>query len=147
LKAWYQRETFVLTTHSCNILIFNPKFNHVKSIIKQVKYITDTTGKETKKEQYLIANFQDTPSFFQKAIKYHWLCETYHYHKDMLKGEDECKLSINPFGLAIFRSFVINAVQLYLNKHKPSDKKLTIKKIYNSCKNNPTFLGDLADLS
>lgn len=146
-NKWVQRETFVLTTHSCNILIFNPKFNHVKSIIKQVKYITDTSGKETKKEQYLIANFQETPSFFQKAIKYHWLCETYHYHKDMLTGEDDCKLSVNPFGLAIFRSFVINAVQLYLNKHKPSDKKLTMKKIYNSCKNNPTFLGDLADVS
>lgn len=72
-NQWVRRETFVLTTNSCNILIFNPKFNHVKSIIKQVKYITDKGGKETKKEQYLIANFQETPSFFQTAIKDHWL--------------------------------------------------------------------------
>jgi len=146
-NKWVKRETFLFTTHSCNILIFNPKFNHVKSIIKQVKYITDKRGKETKKEQYLIANFQETPSFFQKAIKDHWLCETYHYHKDMLTDEDSCKLTVNPFGLAIFRSFVINAVQLYLNKHKPNDTKLTMKKIYNSCKNNPTFLGNPTEFS
>jgi len=146
-NKWVKRETFLFTTHSCNILIFNPKFNHVKSIIKQVKYIRDKHGKETKKEQYLIANFQGTPSFFQKAIKDHWLCETYHYHKDMLTQEDSCKLSVNPFGLAIFRSFVINAVQLYLNKHKPTEKKLTMKKIYISCKNNPTFLGHLTEFS
>ena len=33
-NKWVKRETFVLTTNSCNTLIFNPKFSHVKSIIK-----------------------------------------------------------------------------------------------------------------
>ncbi len=146
-NKWVRRETFVLTTNSCNILIFNPKFNHVKTIIKQVKYITDERGKQKIKEQYLIANFQESPEFFQKAIKDHWICETYHYHKDMLTNEDDSKLSINPFGLSIFRSFVINAVQLYLNDHKPIDKKLIMKRIYSSCKNNPYFLGDSANVS
>jgi len=65
----------------------------------------------------------------------------------MLTCEDDCKLSINPFGLSIFRSFVINAVQLYLNAHKPTNKKLSMKKIYSSCKNNPFFLGDLDESS
>jgi len=146
-NKWVKRETFVYTTPSCNILIFNPKFNHVKTIIKQVKYITDKSGKEKIKEQYLIANFEEAPKYFQEAIKDHWLCETYHYHKDMLTCEDDCKLSINPFGLSIFRSFVINAIQLYLNAHKPTNKKLIMKRIYDSCKNNPYFLGYLVDIS
>lgn len=146
-NKWVKRETFVFTAHSCNILIFNPKFNHVKSIIKQVKYITDKNGEEKIKEQYLIANFEENPDYFQKAIKDHWLCETYHYHKDMLTCEDDCKLSINPFGLSILRSFIINAVQLYINAHKPSMKKLTMKKIYSSCKNNSSFLGILDETS
>ena len=140
-NKWIRRETSVLTTKSSNILISNQKFNHVKSIIKQVKYITDERGKEKIKEQYLIANFQETPEFFQQTIKDHWICETYHYHKDMLTNEDDSKLSVNPFGLSIFRSFVINAVQLYFNKHKPNNNKLIMKRIYHSCRNSPSFLG------
>jgi len=146
-NKWVRRETFVLISSSCNIVIFNPKFNHVKSIIKQIKYITDESGKEKIKEQYLIANFAETPEYFQQAIKDHWICETYHYHKDMLTCEDDCKLSINPFGLSIFRSFVINAVQLYHNAYKPTNKKLSMKKIYTSSKNNPSFLGNLVDFA
>ena len=140
-NKWVRRETFVLTSNSCNIVIFNTNFNHVKTIIKQVKYITNKKGKETVKESYLIANFSETPTYFQSAIKDHWLCETYHYHKDMLTEEDDCKLSVNPFGLSIFRSIVINCVQLYLNEHKPRDKKVIMAGIYRSCRNNPTFLG------
>ena len=140
-NKWVRRETFVLTSNSCNIVIFNTNFNHVKTIIKQVKYITDKKGKETVKESYLVANFSETPAYFQSAIKDHWLCETYHYHKDMLTEEDDCKLSVNPFGLSIFRSIVINCVQLYLNEHKPRDKKVIMAGIYRSCRNNPTFLG------
>jgi predicted transposase YbfD/YdcC len=142
-NKWVRRETFVLTTNSCNIVIFNTNFNHVKTIIKQIKYTTDKKGNEKVKEHYLIANFSETPAYFQKAIKDHWICETYHYHKDMLTDEDDCKLSINPFGLSIFRSFVINCVQLYLNEHKPHDKKLIMAKIYRSCRNNPCFLGEV----
>ena len=138
---WVRRETFVLTSKSCNIVIFNTNFNHVKTIIKQVKYITDKKGKERVTENYLIANFSETPTYFQSAIKDHWLCETYHYHKDMLTREDDCKLSVNPFGLSIFRSIVINCVQLYLNEHKPHDKKIIMAGIYRSCRNNPAFLG------
>jgi len=142
-NKWVRRETFVLTSNSCNIVIFNTNFNHVKTIIKQVKYITDKKGKETVKESYLIANFSETPTYFQSAIKDHWLCETYHYHKDMLTEEDDCKLSVNPFGLSIFRSIVINCVQLYLNEHKPRDKKVIMAGIYRSCRNNPAFLGKI----
>jgi hypothetical protein len=61
----------------------------------------------------------------------------------MLTDEDDCKLSINPFGLAIFRSFIVNCVQLYLNEYKPHDKKLIMAKIYPSCRNNPYFLGEV----
>lgn len=142
-NKWVRRETFVMTSKSCNIVIFNTNFNHVKTIIKQIKYTRDKQGNEKLKEHYLIANFTETPLFFQKAIKDHWICETYHYHKDMLTDEDDCKLSINPFGLSIFRSIVINCVQLYLNEHKPHDKKLIMAKIYRSCRNNPCFLGEL----
>ena len=139
---WVRRETFVMISKSCNIVIFNTNFNHVKTIIKQIKYTTDKKGNEKVKEHYLIANFSETPTYFQTAIKDHWICETYHYHKDMLTDEDDCKLSINPFGLSIFRSFVINCVQLYLNQYKPQDKKLTMSRIHNSSQNNPCFLGE-----
>ena len=140
---WVRRETFVMTSNSCNIVIFNTSFSHIKTIIKQIKYTTDKKGNQKIKEHYLIANFSETPLFFQTAIKDHWICETYHYHKDMLTDEDDCKLSINPFGLSIFRSFVINCVQLYLNEHKPSDKKIIMSRIYRSCQNNPSFLGEI----
>jgi len=141
-NKWVKRETFSLTSDTSNLLVLNPKFKHVKTIIKQVKYITDEKGKEKIKEQYLIANFKETPKFFEETIKDHWICETYHYHKDMLTKEDNSKLSINPFGLSILRSFVINSIQLYFNKHKAKDNKLIMKRIYDSCKNNPSFLGN-----
>ena len=112
-----------------------------------MKYITDERGNEKIKEQYLIANFKETPQFFQETIKDHWLCETYHYHKDMLTREDDSKLSINPFGLSIFRSFVINSIQLYFNENKPKDKKLIMKRIHDSCRNNPSFLGNPTKVS
>jgi len=146
-NKWVKRETFSLTADSSNLLVFNPKFNHVKTIVKQVKYITDERGNEKIKEQYLIANFKETPQFFQETIKDHWLCETYHYHKDMLTREDDSKLSINPFGLSIFRSFVINSIQLYFNENKPKDKKLIMKRIHDSCRNNPSFLGNPTKVS
>ena len=66
------------------------------------------------KDAYLIADFGETPKHFQEVIKDHWLCETYHYHKDMLICKDNCKLSINPSGLSIFSIFLINVIQLYL---------------------------------
>ncbi len=146
-NKWVRRETFSLTADSSNLLVFNPKFNHVKTIVKQVKHIRDERGNEKIKEQYLIANFKETPKFFQETIKDHWLCETYHYHKDMLTREDDSKLSINPFGLSIFRSFVINSIQLYFNENKPKDKKLIMKRIHDSCRNNPSFLGNLTNVS
>jgi len=146
-NKWVKRETFVLTTNSCNIILFNTNFNHIKTIIKQIKYTTDKKGKETIKEHYLIANFSQTADFFQKAIKDHWICETYHYHKDMLTDEDDCKLSINPFGLSIFRTIVVNCIQLYLNEHKPQDKRLIMAKIYRSCRNNPYFLGKIDEFA
>lgn len=139
-NRWVRRETFVMSSNSCNLTMYNSKFNHVKTIIKQKKYILNDDGKEKVKEHYLIANFSGSASYFQKSIKDHWICETYHYYKDMLTREDDCKLSVNPFGLSILRSFVINAVQLYLNAHKPMNKKLNMSKIYSYCGNNPSFL-------
>ncbi len=142
-NKWVKRETYVLSSQSCNLVMYNTKFNHVKTIIKQVKYSDDGSGKEKVKENYLIANFEETPAYFQKTIKDHWICETYHYYKDMLTREDDCKLSINPFGLAILRSFVINAIQLYFNIHKPLNKKLNMTKTYRYCRHNRDFLGKL----
>ena len=142
-NKWVKRETSVLSSQSCNLVMYNKKFNHVKTIIKQIKYTDDGSGTEKVKENYLIANFEETPSYFQKSIKDHWICETYHYHKDMLTCEDDCKLSVNPFGLSILMSFVINAIQLYLNEHKPMNKKLKMSKIYSYSRNNPHFLGKM----
>jgi hypothetical protein len=140
-NKWVRRETYILSSQSCNLIMYNKKFNHVKTIIKQVKYTDDGSGKEKIKENYLIANFDETPAYFQKSIKDHWICETYHYHKDMLTCEDDSKLSINPFGLSILMSFVINTIQLYLNDNKPINKKLKMSKVYSYCRNNTLFFG------
>lgn len=140
-NKWVKRETYTLTSKDDNILINNSSFSHIKAIIKQVKYISDKKGKTKIKEQYLIANFSESPSYFQESIKDHWRCETYHYYKDRLTKEDDCKISVNPFGLAILRSFVINCIQLHLNKHKPDNKSLNMSGIFKSCANNPFFLG------
>jgi len=59
-NKWVKRETSVLSSQSCNLVMFNKKFNHVKSIIKQVKYSDDGSGKERVKTHYLIANFEET---------------------------------------------------------------------------------------
>ena len=142
-NKWVKRETYILSSKSCNLIMYNKKFNHVKTIIKQVKYIDDGSGNKKVKENYLIANFDETPTYFQKSIKEHWICETYHYHKDMLTCEDDSKLSINPFGLSILMSFVINTIQLYLNDNKPINKKLKMSKIYSYCRNSPSFFGEM----
>jgi len=65
----------------------------------------------------------------------------------MITCEDDSKLSINPFGLSILMSFVINAIQLYLNEHKPMNKKLKMSKIYGYSRNNPYFLGKMEESS
>jgi hypothetical protein len=142
-NKWVKRETYVLSVKSDKLLIDNSSFSHIKSIIKQVKYINDMKGKTKVKKQYLIANFIESPSYFKEGIKDHWRCETYHYYKDRLTKEDDCKISVNPFGLAILRSFVINCIQLHLNKHKPDNKSLNMSGIFKSCGNNPDFLGRL----
>jgi predicted transposase YbfD/YdcC len=142
-NKWVKRETFVLTSKSDNPMIDNSSFSHIKSIIKQVKYISDKEGKTKVKEQYLIANFLEDATYFKEGIKDHWRCETYHYYKDRLTKEDDCKISVNPFGLAILRSFVINCIQLHLNKHKPDNKSLNMSGIFKSCANSPFFLGRL----
>ncbi len=140
-NKWVKRETFVLSSKSDYSIIDNSSFSHIKSIIKQVKYISDNEGKTKVKEQYLIANFSEDAIYFKEGIKDHWRCETYHYYKDRLTKEDDCKISVNPFGLAILRSFVINCIQLHLNKHKPDNKSLNMSGIFKSCANNPFFLG------
>ncbi|MDQ7046274.1 MAG: hypothetical protein Q9M39_01080 [Sulfurovum sp.] len=56
-NKWVKRETFVLSSKNDESLIDNSSFRHIKSIIKQVKYISDNEGKIKVKEQYLIANF------------------------------------------------------------------------------------------
>lgn len=139
---WVKRETYVLSSKDCDLVIFNSSFQHIRSIIKQVKFITDKNGKEKIKVQYLIANYKDNARKFQETIKIHWVCETYHYYKDMLTKEDACKVSVNPFGLSILRSFVINHIQLYFNANKDENKKLKMKTIFKDCVNSPDFLGN-----
>lgn len=141
-NKWIKRETYILSSKECDLIIFNSSFNHIQTIIKQVKYITDKDGKQKIKVQYLIANYKDEAKNFQDAIKIHWVCETYHYHKDMLTKEDECYLSTNPFSLSILRSIVINHIQLYFNANKPENKNLKMKTIYKNCTNSPDFLGN-----
>ena len=109
----------IYTNKDTNRVIYHPGFNHIQTIIKLTKTTTDLkTGVIKTTIDYLIANFKTTALEFKEIILAHWGIETYHYHMDMLLKEDDHIAYKNPFSISIFRSFVVNLYQIYLNDHK-----------------------------
>ena len=105
-------------------------------------------------EHVLIANFQTEALEFSKMILQHWRVETYHYHLDMLTKEDSHIVYINPFSIAILRSFAINLYQLFFNHHNgekiivdgvQTKKPLTMARTTRYCENSDQFTFDLLE--
>jgi len=76
------------------------------------------TGEVKTTVEYLMTNYKSTAKEFAQQILEHWRVETYHYHLDMLMGEDDHIAYKNPFAISILRSFAVNLYQIYFNEHK-----------------------------
>ena len=152
-----ERKTEVFQSSGSNIVMFDRNFDNIQSIIKITKKTTDLkTGVVKETEQFLIANFKTDALEFSKMILQHWRVETYHYHLDMLTKEDSHIVYVNPFSVAILRSFAINLYQLFFNKHKSekvivdgvqTKKPLTMARTKRYCENSDQFIFDILEPS
>ena len=113
---------------NCDIVMYHKELKNIQTIIKVTKELIDLkTGVIKRTTEYLIANFKISAEEFHNKILEHWGIETYHYHLDKLTCEDKHVAYLNPFSMAILRSFTINFYQLFLNSNK--NIKLMNKKI------------------
>ena len=142
------RRVEVYQNKDCDLVMYHNKINHINSIIKVIKTITNAKSLEvTTTIQYLIANFKTTAKDFKEIILQHWRVETYHYHLDMLTKEDDHIAYKDPFSMAILRSFTINLYQLFLNKYKDQKVllggKTIMAEIKRSAMHSDEFVSDL----
>ena len=154
-NKYVERKVEVFQSSGSNIVMFDSNFHNIQSIIKVTKKTTDLkTNKVKQTEQFLIANFQTDSLEFSKMILQHWRVETYHYHLDMLTKEDSHIAYINPFSIAILRSFAINLYQLFFNEHDgekiivdgvQTKKPLTMARTKRYCENSDQFTLDLLE--
>jgi len=145
-----KRSLEIYASSDCNLVMFHSDFKNIQSIIKLTKEVTNSdTGEITITTSYLVSNFKSTAESFHNAILKHWEIETYHYHLDNLTKEDDHIAYINPFSIAILRSFAINLYQLYYNRHK-YDKimksKVTMAEIKRTCHHLDDFTSQLFEM-
>lgn len=150
-----ERKTEVFQSSGSDIVMFDRNFDNIQSIIKITKKTTNLKSSEVKQtEQFLIANFKTDALEFSKIILQHWRVETYHYHLDMLTKEDSHIVYVNPFSIAILRSFAINLYQLFFNNHKSekiivdgvqTKKPLTMARTKRYCENSDQFVLDILE--
>jgi hypothetical protein len=145
-----QRTVELYESSSCDWVMFHPHFKNIQTIIKIIKEVTDDiTGEVTTTIQYLIANFKSDAKTFLTSTLHHWRVETYHYHLDKLTKEDNHIAYVNPFSMAILRSFAINLYQLYLNKHKGEKimkAKITMAEIKRTCHYLDDFASEIFEI-
>ena len=141
-------ETF--ESSDCNLVMFHSDFKNIQTIIKVTKEITDNdTGEIKTIITYLVSNFKSDANSFHNSILEHWNVETYHYHLDMLTKEDNHIAYVNPFSIAILRSFTINLYQLYFNKHKGEKimkSKVTMAEIKRTCHHLDDFTSEILEI-
>jgi len=145
-----RRTVEIYESSDCNLVMFHPDFKNIQTIIKIIKEVTDNdTGKVKRTITYLVANFKSDAKSFHKSILQHWSIETYHYHLDMLTKEDNHIAYVNPFSMAILRSFTINLYQLYFNKHKGEKimkSKVTMAEIKRTCHHLDDFTSEILEI-
>jgi len=145
-----RRTVEIYDSADCNLVMFHPDFKNIQTIIKIIKEVTDNdTGEIKTTISYLVANFKSSAKSFHNSILQHWSVETYHYHLDMLTKEDNHIAYVNPFSMAILRSFTINLYQLYFNKHKDKKimkSKVTMAEIKRTCHHLDDFTSDILEI-
>ena len=145
-----RRTVEIYESSDCNLVMFHPNFKNIQTIIKIKKEVTDNdTGKIKTTITYLVSNFKSDAKSYHKSILRHWSVETYHYHLDMLTKEDDHIAYVNPFSMAILRSFTINLYQLYFNKHKGEKimkSKVTMAEIKRTCHHLDDFTSDILEI-
>lgn len=145
-----RRTVEVFESADCNLVMFHPDFKNIQSIIKITKEVTDNdTGEISTTTTYLIANFKSDAKSFHHAILQHWSIETYHYHLDRLTKEDDHIAYVNPFSMAILRSFTINLYQLYFNAHKGEKimkSNVTMAEIKRTCHHLDDFTSEIFEI-
>jgi len=145
-----RRRVEIFESSDCNLVMFHPDFKNIQTIIKITKEVTDNdTGEIKTTIAYLVANFKSKAKSFHNSILQHWSIETYHYHLDMLTKEDNHIAYINPFSMAILRSFTINLYQLYLNSHqgeKIMKSKVTMAEIKRTCHHLDDFTSEILEI-
>jgi len=145
-----KRSVEIYESSDCNLVMFHSDFKNIQTLIKVTKEVTNSdTGEITTTISYLIANFKSSAHSFHNAILKHWDIETYHYHLDNLTKEDEHIAYVNPFSIAILRSFVINLYQLYFNRHKDEKimkSKVTMSEIKRTCHHLDDFTSQLFEM-
>jgi predicted transposase YbfD/YdcC len=142
------RKVEVFQNKSTNLVMNHKDFKNIESLIKVTKTLTSPiTGEVTVTSQYLMANFKTTAKEFHQKILQHWRVETYHYHLDMLTEEDDHIAHIEPFSIAILRSFTINLYQLFLNANRNKKilptGKTTMADIKRNCLYRDDFTAEL----
>ena len=155
-NKWVKRKCEIYQNLDCDIVLYDSRFKNIQTIIKTTKETTDPNSGEVKTtSHYHIANFKTTAKEFQDIILGHWGIETYHYHTDMLTKEDNHICYVDPFSIAILRSFAVNLYQLFFNKYKgekiiveniQTKKPLTMARIKRYCENSDIFISDLFEL-
>lgn len=155
-NKWVKRKCDIYQNLDCDIVLYDSRFKNIQTIIKTTKETTNkATGELKTTTHYHIANFKTTAKEFQDIILDHWGIETYHYHSDMLTKEDKHICYVDPFSIAILRSFAINLYQLFFNFHKgekiiveniQTKKPLTMARTKRYCENSDMFISDLFEL-
>jgi len=145
-----RRTVDIFESSDCNLVMFHPDFKNIQTIIRITKEVMDNdTGAITTTITYLVANFKNNAKSFHNSILQHWSIETYHYHLDMLTREDNHIAYVNPFSMAILRSFTINLYQLYFNAHegeKIMKSKVTMAEIKRTCHHLDDFTSEILEI-
>ena len=148
-----QRKVEIFQSKSCDIIIYDPQFKNIQTLLKITKTTIDNiTNNKTITVKYMIANFKTSAINFHNEILKHWRVETYHFFLDTMMGEDDHNAYKNPFGMSILRSFILNLYQLFFNDHEGEKiivngvmqkKKITMAEIQRHSRESDSFVSDL----
>ncbi len=117
----------------------------LKSIILTRNTITEADGKETMEKRYFISSLPTDIEESERAVRGHWMIESYHWHLDVTFREDgnhtlEKQAAYN---LNIIRKLSLNILKLSEVGHRPLSMK---KKRYAIGTNPEKYLDELMNL-
>ncbi len=107
--------------------------------------ITEADGKETMEKRYFISSLPTDIEESERAVRGHWMIESYHLHLDVTFREDGNHTSEKQaaYNLNIIRKLSLNILKLSEVGHRPLSMK---KKRYAIGKNPEKYLDELMNL-